>query len=358
MSLKSKGLEAAFAPNIPTTNIKDLYVDTGDFGRLMDILSSPQTFLVYGERGAGKSLLFNVLKTELAANLARYYKNLDFIRTIGDIRIYRGKDIRRPRIPVFLRITRNRGSPKELLFDTVHEIIRNTVKALLLSRAISNGKLFRDEEADLASLLARLEETEITGMNGEKIGFRVDLGGKVIPVGLSAESSNEFSRAQSAKPIKELRTLHALGEDLLGLIRSEGVELVIVLDEFDKISPSETAEILRSEQGPLFEALRSNFSFLIPASSKHVEELEKPEYLGIFTSRPFNLTPFDLKHAKEMVDKRLLFHKELIGSRIGWKDVFGEGRFRGICEISNHVPRVIMSNLQKEVSNRRAFPIE
>jgi archaellum biogenesis ATPase FlaH len=353
----SKNLQIAFEPNIDQVNIKDLYVDTGDFNRLLEKLFKPQTFLIHGERGAGKTLLFNLLKTELAASLAEYYENKDFLKQVKDVLFLKKRIKKRAIVPVFLRITRAKGTQKELLFDTIHEIIRNTSKALLLARKVSNNKIFKNYEPQLAELLARLEEKEISQVTRDRVGLKFNIGGKIIPLELGTESSEEFSKARSAKPIKELRTLHSLGEDLMDIVRSENIELIVALDEFDKIGVSEASEILKSEQGPLFEALRSNFSFLIPATPHHIQELEKPEYLGIFTTSPFELTPFDLAHTKEMINKRLVFYKEHIGKKLEWNSVLTEEKLKQIMDKSEQVPRIILRDIQKEIDESKKFPM-
>ncbi len=355
--MDTKILELAFEPNIDLDCMKALYVNTGDFDKLLDKLFKPQTFLVHGERGAGKTLLFSLLKTELSASLAEYYGNAPFLKDLEDVLFFKERIKKRPIIPVFLKVTRAKGTQKELLFDTVHEIVRNTSKALLLAKKISNNKIIRGYEPQLAEIIARLEEKEISQVTSERIGLKFNIGGKIIPVELGSEGSEEFSKARLAKPITELRTLHSIMEDLFDIARSENIELLIALDEFDKIGVTEASEILKSEQGPIFEALRSNFSFLIPATPHHIKELEKPEYLGCFTTAPFELTPFDLKWTKEMIDKRLMFYKEQIGKRLYWNDVVSEKKLGQVMESSDSVPRIILRNLQKEISNNLAIPL-
>jgi hypothetical protein len=103
--------------------------------------------------------------------------------------------------------------------------------------------------------------------------------------------------------------------------------------------------------------MRSNFSFLIPATEAHVVEMEKSEYSGVFTSKPFKLTPFDLEHTKEMIDKRLNFKKQDIGEALKWKDIAQEKKLSEMIEKSGHVPRMILKELQKELADRDEIPI-
>jgi len=52
-----ENLEMAFQANISYTDLNELYVDTGDFDKILNKLSKPNTFLVHGQRGSGKTLL-------------------------------------------------------------------------------------------------------------------------------------------------------------------------------------------------------------------------------------------------------------------------------------------------------------
>ncbi len=357
MEFDFKLIETVFKPNISEAYLKDLYIDTGDFNRLIDKLPEPGTFLVYGKRGAGKTLLFNLLKTELTASLSNYYGNKEILNDLEDVLFFKQRIKKRMILPVFLRITRSGGTSKELLFDTVHEIVRNIIRSLILLEKISNKKVLKNYEPQFAEMLARLEEKSIIQTNSERRGLNFNIGGKIIPIELSSESSNEFTNAHSSSPIKELRTLHGIIGEILDIVKRENIEVIIALDEFDKISVKDAANILKAEQGSLFEALRSNFSFLIPANQLYIKEFTKPEYLGIFTMSPFELTPFEIEYTKEMIDKRLVFFKEYFGKKYSWKDIVSEEKLKEIIKKSNGTPRVILDNLKKEILNSKKLPL-
>lgn len=155
---KPENIEKAFGPNVSFTDIKNLYVDTGDIKRLLDRLSKPQTLLVHGERGAGKSLLFITLRLELMKNLAEYHDN-SLIADMAEKALPKIEAKKhRPIIPVFLKITLGKSALKDPQFDTVHNIVLEIVKSMLFLNQISKDRLFDDDILALASNLGELKE--------------------------------------------------------------------------------------------------------------------------------------------------------------------------------------------------------
>ncbi len=357
MVFDRKMFEIAFEPNISQGHLKNLYVDTGDFNRLIDKLDRPGTVLIYGKRGAGKTLLFNLLKMELIGCMAEYYNNKEILKNLKDVLFFKQRVKKRIILPVFLRITRSGGTPKELLFDTVHEVVRNIIRSLIFLEKVSNKKVFKNYEPQFAEMLARLEGKSIIQTNTERIGLKFNIGGKIIPIELSSDSSNEYNKALSSPPIRELRELHKITEELSEIVKSENIELMVALDEFDKINVKDATNILGAEQGTLFEALRSNFSFLIPANQCYVKEFTKPEYEGVFTRDPLELTPFGLNYTKEMINKRLVFFKEYFGKKYICRDIISEKKLIEIIKKSDGTPRVIINNLKKDILNSKKLPL-
>jgi len=350
MRLDPKFVNDLLDPNPDPLVLKKTFVDTGDMDRLREeYLYRPGSFLLAGDRGSGKTTLFRIFHYEFLATLERKFDKKHVLKNIGISfsKIFL-KDVEPPstsllRLPAYM-IVNPIENLNQLKISFIANIIGEIAKQMLFVNKISSREVFKTNE-ELQSILFKVKGIKLR--TGAEMGIMV--GNNFIPITIKDTAYKDMTSKVTTLPRH-----YNLLDDLYNLIQKNDTQnphFILFLDEFDKIKLEHAGKLLSAHQAILFERFRRYCSFVIPCTLMNSKKFYGAEYKAVYNFDPFEVTPFNQKHTKELLNKRLKYYK----SKLVWDELVSNDTLK---EIGEGAPRIILGNIKSRIKeNEYEVPI-